>query len=175
MAISFLETVPMQIGDETVDIIERGGRQFVMIPLEDYPGMRETAHLLSTQENATDLRDSIEWLNKAARGADMDMPEGYESVQQEYVYRGVTPKVTRIYTTILEMAYAARANGKLSEDDFEQLVYDASQKLNPGLKDVPSTSQESAWAELDAVALSVKGEPAEQARTLVEVIQSVQI
>jgi PHD/YefM family antitoxin component YafN of YafNO toxin-antitoxin module len=77
MAISYKQTVQMQIGGETLDVVEHeNGQRFVMVPLEDYPGMRETAHLLSSRANADELRESIAWLNKQAGSMPFDTPEG---------------------------------------------------------------------------------------------------
>ncbi len=44
---------------ETIVVARRDNRNVVMISIEDYNSLMETAHLLSTETNATHLAESI--------------------------------------------------------------------------------------------------------------------
>jgi len=135
MAISYEHTARMQIGGDTLDVVEQDdGRRFVMVPLEDYPGMRETAHLLASRANADELDESIAWLNKAAGSAPFDAPEGANQQISEALSTTISADDARIMETILDFAAAAMAAEKLSREDFKSLLIKVREAFYPRLR-----------------------------------------
>jgi len=151
MAISFIGKVQMLIGDEPFDVIEQeDGRRFVMVPLEDYESVSETAYLLKSDENAEDLAESIGWLNHSAGGAPFDAPDEVQPDEAEIVKvtvedetpRGVIPKDARIYSKLLAWAEKTVDSPQgLTSDDLDHFRYLVVGQVLPSLLEpVPETS-----------------------------------
>jgi antitoxin YefM len=71
-----LSAVMDQVNDdhEPVIVTRAKGRPVVMVSLEDWASMDETAYLLASPANARQLREAIEELN-AGRGVPRDLIE----------------------------------------------------------------------------------------------------
>ena len=63
------------VADRTELVVTRGGKEPVVImPLAELEGLRETLHLLSTEANATNLRQAIASLERG-KGVSFEVPD----------------------------------------------------------------------------------------------------
>ncbi|MFM0389175.1 hypothetical protein [Paraburkholderia dipogonis] len=130
-------TLRLESGQE-VEVLEKEGQRYVLVPVEDYPGISESAHLLRSDANASELRKSIAWLNDAAGNAPFDTPEdtpedradiAYDSLNK--VVGGISPREARAVAKAMKLLERAQLDGELAEDEFLTLGAVLGDMLNP--------------------------------------------